>query len=699
MRIRGNRIVASVATIGLMGALAAVPARSADTSASISVACVGASGDNAGDVGGAQKSSRDLLGLAANVAGIPSLPPFPTTVTSDAPDKVPVGSGTRNVTFNYSIGVPAQISALMRDQLKVPALTVHDTTIGVSASGPTSGTATAVAPSTPLDLSNPAAAVTGTVTLGVDTSRSGRIFFRPTPITMKLDVNASIPGVANITTITLECTAQGVIASTSVQVKGTPSTPAVISGPTVAGGESSIIPLIGRPDIVADDNNPILPDSLKVTNPANGAYIQNGALVQPTAAAGGTYASEVEICAAARMTPDTPGISEVQSLTFPTSYPVKPGLELFNPHPLGMKLSFKGDQTAEIPLTTNYGTGTEYFGEFAAPSAKKVQQALEALPSIGAGNITVTRTAVGGGYSYSFAFTGDLAEADQPQIELSGWRTQLDYSAYDQIMAAVKGLTGGGGGSGSGSSGGGGSGGTPDPGATDMTLEQLNAAMVAGSITLEVYFAKFPAALKNSLMAAVTPMIPEILDTLNRLFPQKPELATVTGGEAMVPGGSTGPLCTTFVVQTVATPVRIVKKVDSRVGPPCRVSGRTVKLRVKVRVRVRGQMRTVRRTIKVVHTVRRGGCPPAVVWQPGKLVISNLPVGAARITSQPRKVTITVTAKGIKGKVSKTLTVKSKTAAATGSLKLPASFAKAERLTVKIGGKGVAAQTRSLLQS
>lgn len=698
MRIRGKSIVASVATIGLVGALAAVPARSADTSAPVTVMCVGATGDVAGDLSGAPKSSRDLLGLAASVAGMPTLPPFPTTVTSDAPDKVPVGSGDRTVNFNYSIGVPQQVAALMRDQLKVPSLVAHDTTIGVTASGPTTGSANAVAPPTTLDLSNPAAAVTGSVKLTVDTSRSGRIFFRPAPITMKLDVNASVAGVANIGTITLECTAQGVIASTAVLVKGTPSTPAVIDGPTVAGGESSIIPLLGRPDIVPDDNNPILPESLRVTNPANGASIKDGALVQPTAAAGGTYASEVEICAAPRMTPDTPGIDEIQSLTFPTSYPVKPGLELFNPHPLGMKLSFKGDKTAEIPLTTNYGTGLEFAGQFAAPSAKKVQEALEALPSIGAGNITVSRAAEGGGYSYKFTFTGDLAEADQPQIELSDWRTQLDYASYDQIMAAVNGLTGGGGGGGT-DAGGGAGGGAPDPGATDMNLDQLGAALQAGSITLDQYFAKFASALKNSLMAEIKPHIPEILDTLSRMFPQKPELATVTGGEAMVPGGSTGPLCTTFFVQTVATPAQIVKKVGSRVGPPCRVSGRTVKVRVKVRTRVRGKMRTVRRTVKVVRTVRRGGCPQAITWQPGKLVVSNLPVRATRVTAHPRKVTITVTAKGIKGKVTKTLAISKKTAAASGSLKLPASFEKAERLTVRISGKSVAAQTRSLLQS
>jgi hypothetical protein len=686
----------STAMAALGMAVIASPPASAATSAPVRVMCVGIQGDVAGYVSGAPKSSKEILDLAGSLVGLKALPPFPTTVTTDAPDKLAVNSGEREVTINYQILVPTEVAALLRDNLGVPSILARNATAGVQVSGPVTVSVSNVAGDTPLDLSNPASAINISMKVNLDTTQSGRVFFRPTPIKMDLQIGGAVGGgIATVGTVSLGCDVQGLIASTVVQVKGTPSTPAVIDGPTVAGGQTSTIDLLGRSDFVPDDGNPILPDSLRITKAAGGATIVGGALVQPTAIEGGTYVNEVELCAAPRLTADTPGISELQKLTFPGKYAVKPGLELFNPHPLGMRLSFNGEQTAEIPLTTLYGTGLEFFGQFQAPGARDIERALEALPSIAPGDIDVVREDDG---SYSFTFAGKLAESDQPEIELSDWRTQLDYSAYEGILEAVRGLTGGGGSAASTTA-------TlaavvaatPDPSATDMTLDQLSAELQAGRISVEEFFAKFGSALKNSIIKALP--INDILQTLEQLFPQPPKITTNRIGEKPIPGESTGPLCTNFIVQTVATPTEVVVAKSVRNAPACRVSGRTVKKRVAVRRKVRGKKRTTYRTVKVTRTVRKGGCPQALVVRGGKLTISNLPVRGSRLTVAPRRVTITVTARGSAGKVSKSFSVSKKTASASGVIDLPASLAGAKRVSVKVSGSRVAKQTRTVQPS
>ena len=690
MRIRVKAGVALVSAIAIGVPLGAATAASAAT-APITVKCEGVNNDVAGVVSGSNKTSREILALAGSIVGLPSLPPFPTTVTSDAPEKVLLNSGEREVTLTYNIGVPAQIAALLRDQLKVSSITAIDTVAGVRATATgVDVSVSAKAPDTPLNLSDPSANITVTMKVKVPSTSPGRIFFRPTPVSMKLKIDGKIEGVATVDTATLECTTGGVIASTVVQVNGTPSTPALIDGGTVVGGQTVTIPLLGRSDFLPDDGNPILPDTLRITKGEGGAYLQNGQLIQPTTAAGGQCTNEVELCAPARINPDTPGLNELQSLKFPSPYPVKDGFGLFNPHPLGMKLSFNGETTAEIPLSTKV-LGNEGLGAFLAPSAGTIRKALEDLPSIEPGDIRVTRVS---DLEYTFEFTGRLAESDQGEIKLADWRTQLDYSAYNAIFAAIKGLTGGGSSGGDGGGTGGPS--TPDPSSTTLNLDELTAQLQSGAITPDEYFAKFASALKNSLIKSLP--IADILDALTELFPQPPVIdADLRKGEPTIKGGSTGLLCTSFLVQTVATPNDDVVAQAPRTGGPCKVTGRTVKVRVKTVRTVKGKKRTSYRTVKVVRTAKSGNCGQAIVLKSGKLTIKDLAIGGAKPTSQPKKVTITVTAKGVTGKATKTLTVSSKTAAASGEVVLPASLAGAKRITVRISGSGVAAQSRTLL--
>jgi len=693
-----------VTAAGISAALISAPvAGAATTTAPVDVNCLGLTSDQAGVLSGAPQTSQQIIKLALQASGldpVPSqLPPFPTTVTTDAPQKVAVNSGDIEVNFTYRVGVPSVLANLAIDKLALQNLLVQNLTAGVEASsgGTVTAKVSAVAADTTLALADSSSVVTVSMKLTVGTSKPGRIFFRPSPMTLQLNFGglSVAKGLATIDTASAQCDVGGVIASTSVQVKGTPSTPAVVDGGTVQGGDTARIPLLGRSDFLLDDGNPILSDSLRILTGAGGATIANGGLVQPTAAEGGTYLNEVEICGASRVTPDTPGINEVQTMKFP-SYTLPQGQEWLNPHPLGMRLTFDGQETAEIPLSTVNWLLGEAGGQFQAPDPKAFEKALVALPNIDAGDISVTRDPDG---TYKFTFTGKLGGSPQPEIGLAGWRTQLDYASYDAIQKAISGILnppvvdppGPGGPAG-----------PPDPAATELTLDQLAAELNAGHLTINEYFAKFGNALKNSVLAGLKPEIPGILTTLTQLFPQKPEFKQpgFRKGEKLIPGEATGPLCTSFFVKTVATPkTTVLVAAGPRVVPPCKVTGRSVKTRVAFTSVVGNRKRTKYRTVKVIRTVRSGGCPQAIVLKAGKITLSDLPVRGAKPTSQPKKVTLTITARGLAGKATGTFKVSSTTGAASGTLTLPAALAGAGRLTVSVGGPGVAKQTRTLLPS
>src|SRR5690606_35079602 len=76
--------------------------------------------------------------------------------------------------------------------------------------------------------------------------------------------------------------------------------------------------------------------------------------------------------------------------------------------------------------------------DYKAPSANDIRSALEALPSIGAGNVEVTK--VGG--EFTVTFVGAKAEQDVPSIELGQWYAVPPQELLDRISAAIAGLAG-----------------------------------------------------------------------------------------------------------------------------------------------------------------------------------------------------------------------------------------------------------------
>jgi len=550
----------------------------------ISVQCNGVDGDVAGQVSGANKSSKDLVGLLATLSpGSTGLPPLPVTVNVNAPEKIKKGSGDFDVSFDFSIAFPDSLVKAVRDTLKKSSLTVSNATIGVDYSGPVSGSLSAHLDSQTIDLTSANPATSVHVEGKIPTDASGRVFYRPGTFNLSTVVDGEVAGIAKVGTLSLTCSAQGLLGSTAIQVPGSPNTPATIEAPPIVGGYTAGFPIQGRDDITPDDNNPIQWETLRVVRSDNGGYIKNGWLVQPTPEAGGVITSDIEVCAPERPIPEVPGTDEVQALAWSGSYFSKP----LNAHPLSMTLKFNGAETKPISLSTLAGgiPGTEVLGNFQQPSAATLQKALEALPTIGTGNIKVTKTTAG----YEFAFAGALATSDQPEITISSWKTQAPYEQYGQIQAAITKLT------------------APkpppdpnapvDPGATDLTVDELQAQLVAGKVSFDQFAAKFGSALGNSIMKNLP--VTAALDFINDVYPQPPALTTKTVGEPTIPATTTGPLCSQFQVKMTAVSKVFLFFLWLRDHP--QVMACTVKrVPYKARVRSHGTVRYVTkyRTVK-----------------------------------------------------------------------------------------------------
>lgn len=544
----------------------------------ISVQCNGVEGDVAGQVSGANKSSKELVGLLSTLSpGSTGLPPLPVTVNTNVPEKVKKGSGDFDASFTFSIAFPDSLVKAVRDTLKKSSLTVTNAVIGVDYSGPVSGTMTTTLESQTIDLTAPSPATSATVSAKVPTDKSGRVFFRPGKFDLSTQIDGEVAGIAKVGTLSLTCSAQGLIASTAIQVPGAPNTPAAVEAPPIVGGYTAGIPILSRPDVTPDDNNPILPDTLKVIRSDQGAFIKNGWLVQPTPEAGGTVVTDLEVCAPERPIPEVPGTNEVQALAWSDTYFGKP----LNAHPLSMRLKFKDSETAPISLSTNLLgiPGSEIFGNFQAPSAAVVQKALEALPTIGAGNIAVTKTPQG---AYNFTFVGALATSDQPEISVTGWTSHASYEMYGKIQAAITALTA--------------PPAPPDPNApvdpskTDLTVQELQAELVAGKITFEQFGQKFGSALGNSIMKGIP--VTEALNFVNNVFPQPPAMTTKTVGEPTIPATTTGPLCSQFQVKTVSVSKVFLFYLWLRANPQV-LACTTKRVPYKARVRSNGKTRYV----------------------------------------------------------------------------------------------------------
>lgn len=543
--------------IGLIAAVAAGTLGWSGTTTSAGAAtanftCKGIDGDQAGEVSGAKKSSKELLGLLATLGGSAELA-LPVDVTVTAPPSVKTGSGPYDVSFAYRISLPDSLVKSAKDLLKVSTLKVENASFGIDLSGAATGTVTGTTSSIDVSLATSPVTVQQTITGKVAPASAGLVYYRPGATKLSVVVNGEVSGVAKIGTITVACTATGLLGSTAVRPPGSPViTPNPIVVQTTAGA-STTVDLDNGGRVTPDEGNPITWTSLKLVGNATGgtASLTDRVLNFTAPTTNGSYDVSFEVCGAARTVKGAPGVDEVQSFTFAD---LAYSRDFPNIHPLFFTLKFGGQETT--PIITSF-VDVDFFGNvttfpyvpgddasrtlniiggrFAPPSPATIQTALEALPNIAPGDVTVTggpASAADLSAPYVFTFSKALGKADVEQVSLGEWNTWLPNEGLAAVLAAASGVSAGG-------------------GAVPPTIEESFDQLVAQTITAEQFWTQFWARVQYNVIQGID--IQGILDFVTGLFPKQPVVGTTTTGEVPIADSSTGPLCSQGVVQFVVT--------------------------------------------------------------------------------------------------------------------------------------------------
>ncbi|MFM7068587.1 MAG: hypothetical protein ACKOYM_03915, partial [Actinomycetes bacterium] len=259
-------------------------------------------------------------------------------------------------------------------------------------------------------------------------------------------------------------------------------------------------------------------------------------------------------------------------------------------------------------VANNYATGTTY----ASPSAATIQNALSLLPSIGPGNVIVTKPDPFKP-RYDITFTGTLANADVPEIKLGRYLSVLPQEMLDKLLALA------------GSLGGGGDDSTESTTTTipdGLTIEQYieRLKVEAGELILPGDFdtagMKLSEALSLSFSSALANIdVNATIASINGLFPAKPKVETTTSGVEPIPEQFQD-LCSQGSVTLIIPAAKPPTKPAVSTAPAPLVLPLVVKrskarrycytTRRKVRVRIRGtkRYRRVTRKVRVCSTSR-----------------------------------------------------------------------------------------------
>jgi hypothetical protein len=418
---------------------------------------------------------------------------------------------------------------------------------------------------------------------GIVTYRVGALQF-DSALTVGAPLNQSFD-------LKLSCSVQGsnLIAKTTVRDPDAPVfTPDVIQR-SVEGGDTVVVDLLG--DVITPGATPLLTDTLRIVDQPAGsdAVIDEDGVLRLTApTAAGTYATTIEVCGAPKPDSGIPGVDEVQSMRFGANW-AGWGSGGLTPRPVAFTLKV-GDEETGLIWTTDKGLLADptpqnwapadsagLVGQYALlttyrnPSLGDVRAALEALPSIGAGNVEVTEDLdpeTNALIGYRMTYVGARAEQDVPAISLGQWYSVPPQEVLDRIGAAITEVTGSLGGDG-----------TPaEPTALDgMTIpdadayigNKLTASILGGPAVTD---AEWQAWVKIRVLDPLVAAAPAIISFINSLFPVKLATDTVAEGEAATPPP---PLCSQGIVEITVTEVADATTVPEGTTPEATVGPST----------------------------------------------------------------------------------------------------------------------------
>ncbi len=608
MRVRPTRLrparrragAAILATAVLSGGLVAATTTTtsaAPVNATVQTSCGARDGDQA---------TVDALDLASKLVGSNRLSVALQISAADIPETAGLDQEI-NASFTFSAVMDQNLidqAAALIPSIQVRNLSGNMIVRGPSSVGSFSGTAPDlnIAPKP----GQPANIPLGTYGGPITTTGGGIITYRVGDL--RFDATMSVPSAGLSLNLKLACSVTGsnLIAKTTVKDPDAPVfDPEVIALEAPAGGTASV-DLLGT--VIKPGKTPLLPETLRVAEPPAGgsATITDGVFTFTAPEEPGTYSTTVEICGAPKEESGTPGINERQLLALGANWPDVGrggGLPLVGdallPRPIAFSLKVGDEETRLIwtsrhllaPLASFPIPGLEPTPQNWAPadsaglvndyapvavydgvSPAAVQAALEALPSIGAGNVVVTgvkgdaaRPNVVTGLEIEFV--NDKAEQDIETLEVGQWYAAPPQEALDRINEVIAGLT---------------SSLTPDPDAPPgpfegMTPEQIDKAI---GDKLLASFVGGPAVTSEEWTAWVMSklnlgeLVPALTKFIDGLFPRKIEPSTIEQGEAGTPPQQ---LCAQAIVEVTVAEVagevvtpnegpQVAGTVDSRGG-------------------------------------------------------------------------------------------------------------------------------------
>lgn len=509
--------------------------------------CNGINGDVAGNLSGANQSSKQLMDLIGSLGGSPTVS-LPVAVDAAVPAALETGADPFNASFKYNVVLPADLVKTIKETLGKSSVKVKSANFSMNASGAGTGTATGTVTNTTIDL-NAGAGFVATAKGEITPDGSGLISYKPGATRLAIDVNASV-GPAKVGVLTLDCTSASTVATTSVKPAGAPN---IANNPlerAADAGGTSTVNVMTDAGVTEDKGNPITPGSLRIVDqPSSGsASVSGDELTFNAPTVNGTYSVAYEVCADPLPTEAIPGVNEVQSFNFANK--VYGNGAPLSRKPLFFTLKLDGQESAPIITATDifgqpfnpaqagnpeYVNSFGFFGNFVLPNAAKIQKALESLPNVAPGDVTVTGGAglgLGLDNPYTITFGGNLAFTDVGQVEVGQFETWLPASLLQDIIGLAGGLGGG-------DEGGGGA---PLP-----TFEQLTGQLARGEITWDQFVDKWGQIVQADLIAGID--VTAILGEVTQWFPANPVTETAVDGVVDVPAGDTGPLCNSGVVE------------------------------------------------------------------------------------------------------------------------------------------------------
>lgn len=537
--------------------------------------CAGVSTDDAG--GG--KSSKEILeGTVSLLTGSSTLA-LTVDSSTDAPAKLAPGAAPFTANFDFNVSLPADLLKKGHDLLGLKTVTVKNASFAVDVSGAASGSISGTLPDTVIDLTAASLSLQQHVSGLVTPNGTGIVNYRPGLTKLTIVLGIATP---KIDSLTVGCTSSKLLATTAIQVPGAPNVPSdlqVSGGPGLNG-----VTILDK--VTPDNGRPVINGSLAVTDQptAGNAVAANGALffAAPSKGTNADYTVGMQVCSDGGFTDAIVGTAETEQMSWGQASYANQSL---NAHPLGFKLSFKGQTTGTIvtgfnkvtnaPTDPNNTLEILAFSEFRAPSAATVQAALEKLSTIGAGNISVT----GGvnGAPYTFKFAGALGADEQPHITIDAgnWISWLPADTVTKLADLI-----------------------PKPEPVDpnappttapLTVAQIDALLP--TIGFDAWLAKRAALLTDGLLAGASGAIGEI----GKLIPKQPVWDyEIHHGNKAVPSAPRGPLCSPFTVTFHIAGAAVAGKVVYRAKNVCKT----------VRVRVKGHRHTVKKKVCTVYVFK-----------------------------------------------------------------------------------------------